>query len=125
MKGEDDGTYPKEQWRLFNQTWYYFDKTGYMATGWRYIDENRYFLNEDGSMAANTWIGDYYVKSDGVMAVNEWIGDDYVDKSGKWVDPSIPSEYTVTQYASSTDGQSMIYAITDNKGNFVLIDGGY
>lgn len=36
-----------------------------------------------------------------------------------------PTEYTVTQYASVTDSQSLIYSITDNKGHLVLVDGGY
>lgn len=34
-------------------------------------------------------------------------------------------EYTVTQYASSTGGQSLIYTISDWNNHFIIIDGGW
>lgn len=123
----DDGSYTVNNWEYINGNWYFFDETGWMKSGWLLSGTDWYYLggSNDGAMKSECWIGDYYMKSDGVMAVNEWIGEDYVDKSGKWVNPSIPSEYTVTQYASTTGNQSMIYAVTDNKGHLVLVDGGY
>lgn len=36
-----------------------------------------------------------------------------------------PTKYTITQYASESGNQAMIYSITDNKGHLVLIDGGW
>lgn len=36
-----------------------------------------------------------------------------------------PTKYTVTQYASESGNQSLIYSITDNKGHLVLVDGGW
>ncbi|MBP3926877.1 MAG: cell surface protein, partial [Clostridium sp.] len=44
-----------------------------------------YYLESNGVMAADKWIGDYYVKSDGTMAINEWIGPYYVGADGKWI----------------------------------------
>lgn len=35
-----------------------------------------------------------------------------------------PNRWTVTQYASNADEQAMIYTITDQKGHFVIVDGG-
>ena len=56
-----------------------------MKTGWIYDNGNWYYMNSDGTMATDQWIGDYYVKSNGVMATDEWIGDYYVDENGRWV----------------------------------------
>ena len=36
-----------------------------------------------------------------------------------------PNRWTVTQYASQSDAQAMIYTITDRRGHFVIVDGGY
>ncbi len=46
---------------------YYFYSTGEMATGWiKYGDSWNYFYGDDnGSMAHDTWIGEYYVNADG------------------------------------------------------------
>ena len=38
---------------------------------------------------------------------------------------SVPQVWTVTSYASVTDKQCTIYTIEDNKGHFVIIDGGF
>ena len=54
-------------WLDTNGTWYYFDpKTGVMQTGWL-KDKNGtyYYFNEDGTMASNTWIGEYWLRADG------------------------------------------------------------
>ena len=41
-----------------------------MLTGWQEIEGEWYYLNEDGAMASNTWIGDYYLTGNGTMAKN-------------------------------------------------------
>ena len=61
----DDGSYPKNEWKIINNKWYHFDKYGYM-------DESK-------------WIGDYYVGNDGAMLSNCVTPDGYtVDSTGKW-----------------------------------------
>lgn len=86
---EDDGSYPRSQWKLLDHYWYYFDENGYIVTGWyksggnwyylekrngnmlmnwQYIDGCWYFFHDDGRMAANEWVGDYYFTDSGALA---------------------------------------------------------
>ena len=86
---EDNGSYPKNQWKKISSRWYWFDANGYMVTGWKKISGNWYYLQSDGAMLERGWhkIGsrwDYIYKS-GIMASNTWIGDDYVDANGVWI----------------------------------------
>ena len=67
-------------WLKEGENWYYLNPLsngtqGKMYTGWQLIDEKWYYFNEvsdgkkgteDGSMATDTWIGDYYVDENGV-----------------------------------------------------------
>lgn len=42
-----DGSYPRNEWKLINNSWYFFDSQGYMYTGWLNISGSWYFLNTD------------------------------------------------------------------------------
>jgi len=42
-----DGSYPRNEWKLVNNSWYFFDSQGYMFTGWLNISGSWYFLNTD------------------------------------------------------------------------------
>lgn len=56
----------KTGWVYDGGKWYFLDKTnGDMKTGWVYTGNKWYFLFNDGSMAANTKIGQYKVGPDG------------------------------------------------------------
>ena len=82
-----DGSYAANAWERIDGSWYYFDAQGWMCSGWQYINGSWYYLGtaNDGSMKANTWIGDYYVGSGGAMLTNTWVGNYYVGADGKWV----------------------------------------
>ncbi|HFU4056103.1 TPA: RICIN domain-containing protein [Streptococcus suis] len=112
----EDGSYPKNDWKFVDKKWYYFDNSGYMLTGWQTIKGESYYLQPDGRMSASqwikhlnnwyyvdksgkrvkeTWVGDYYLKSDSKMATRQWIQTGgtwyYVDETGKkvtntWID---------------------------------------
>lgn len=41
-----DGTYPKAQWLLLNNRWYYFNQEGYMLTGWILYNNAWYYFEE-------------------------------------------------------------------------------
>ena len=41
-----DGTYPKAQWLLLNNRWYYFNQEGYMLTGWLFYNNAWYYFEE-------------------------------------------------------------------------------
>ena len=62
-----DGSYPKEKFDVIGDNVYYFDKNGYMVTGWNCIDKKWYYFNDLGIMAKDIWIGNYYVDKYGVM----------------------------------------------------------
>ena len=43
-----------------------------MQTGWLNLDGTWYYLNADGSMACDTWIGTYYVDASGSWVIEGW-----------------------------------------------------
>lgn len=98
-----DGSYSANQWEKINNKWYFFNKTGYMETGWVLWNGKWYYLKTDGDMAENEWVfyknqwyflkggnGDmatgwilwknhwYYLNVDGVMKTG------WVLEKGKW-----------------------------------------
>lgn len=82
----EDGTYYANSFQTIGDVDYYFDGSGYMATGWRAINGNWYYFGTDGAMAADEWkqIGGtwYYFYEDGVMAdgvTSIWNGTKYDD----------------------------------------------
>ena len=79
-----DGSYPASKFDVINGSTYYFDKSGYMVTGWKSIESNWYYFNASGCMVTNTWVGDYYLDFDGKMAISQWINDRYVGQDGAW-----------------------------------------
>ena len=71
-----------------------------MATGWKEIGGDWYYLEDSGAMATNKWIGNYYVQVDGTMATDKWIGSYYVDASGLWIKTETEHDwqnYTLSQ----------------------------
>ena len=90
----------KYQYKLIDGKKYYFDKNGYLSTGWkkRTADENIkanandkhwYYFGEDGSITEG-WIQSggkwYYIYSDGLMAYDTTTPDGYyVNKNGVFV----------------------------------------
>lgn len=77
-----DGTYAQNKFEIINGSTYYFDKSGYMVTGWKSVESNWYYFNASGCMVTNTWVGDYYLDFDGKMAISQWINDRYVGQDG-------------------------------------------
>ena len=57
------------------------------AQGWVKSGNTWYFYNQNGTLARNTWAGDYWLGADGKMATNSWVdnGRCYVDGNGAWV----------------------------------------
>ncbi|WP_238900452.1 hypothetical protein [Clostridium sp. YIM B02500] len=93
-------------WINDGEGWYYLYPQGSMAsdtevkgylvynggkmvtgTGWRYIDNDWYFLKDD--KVVNGWLKDkgywYYLYGGGSMAHATWINEYYVDDNGKWI----------------------------------------
>ncbi len=102
----EDGSYPKETWKLIDGAWYYFNASGYRVSNWQSIDGKWYYFDVvTGVMAANAWVdnnqsyvsdsgvmvtgwqvingADYFFNSSGVVVKNQWVGDYYLDEDGK------------------------------------------
>ena len=57
------------------------------AQGWVKTGNAWYFYNQNGTLARNTWAGNYWLAADGRMATNAWVdgGRYYVGSNGLWV----------------------------------------
>ena len=73
--GFDASGWMQTGWGIYNNTWYYFSASGAMQSGWLNLGNMWYYLRGDGSMATgwlnlgNTW---YYLRGDGSMATG-WL----------------------------------------------------
>ena len=83
-------------WAQYKGQWYYLDPNygGQMAyNGWLQIGGKWYCFAPSGYMYSNTWIRFqyggkyyyYYLQSDGSMAHDTWIGEFYVNSKGEWI----------------------------------------
>ena len=93
-----DGSYPRNEWKLINNSWYFFDSQGYMFTGWLNISGSWYYLNTDegsnnGKMVTG-WravLGKWYYLSTatdgsgGKMLLNTTIDGYRLGADGAWV----------------------------------------
>ena len=59
-------------WFLRGGGWYYYS-AGVKQTGWMIFQNKRYYLDNNGRMLANCWVGNRYLKESGEMARNEWV----------------------------------------------------
>ena len=57
------------------------------AQGWVKTANTWYFYNQNGTLARNTWAGNYWLGADGKMVTNAWVdnGRYYVGSNGAWV----------------------------------------
>ena len=57
------------------------------AQGWVKSGNTWYFYNQNGTLAKNSWAGNYWLGADGKMATSSWVDNDryYVDANGAWV----------------------------------------
>ena len=76
----NDGSYTSNGWEKINRTWYHFDGSGWMQTGW-VKDGSWYYLDGSGAMKTG-WLKDngswYYLDSSGAMKIG------WMKVSGKW-----------------------------------------
>ncbi|MBQ9041601.1 MAG: hypothetical protein IJ111_02170 [Eggerthellaceae bacterium] len=50
-----DGTWPASDWKKVDGKWYYFDKNGYMVTGWLDWEGERYYLKPKTKATGNNY----------------------------------------------------------------------
>ena len=85
---EDDGSYPTNEWKKINGSWYYFGPCGYRTTGWRKIEQFWYYFDQNGKLATG-WrkiSGEWYYLT---------IGDGVEHPHGSWIDNNACEEGTI------------------------------
>lgn len=95
-----DGKYARNGWIKIKNAWYYFDKSGYMKTGWLTDGGNKYYLSTTKDISSGRgmmltgWVRIkkqyYWFDQSGAMAKNTWVDRKqyYVGKNGRrlsWV----------------------------------------
>ena len=74
------------------------------AQGWVKSGNTWYFYNKNGTLARNTWEGNYWLGADGKMVTNAWVdnGRYYVGKDGAWVKNAQKAATTPAKLATVT-----------------------
>ena len=108
-----DGTYPKAQWLLLNNRWYYFNQEGYMLTGWLFYNNAWYYFEEkeggeQGKMSVG-WKeirGFWYYFSEEVGAENGKMRTGWQEVKGKWyyLNPQVGAENGKMLFNTKVDG---------------------
>lgn len=97
----DKDGYVNTGWKKKGGDWYYYNDYGFKKTGWIEDRGKKYFLDTDaGFMYTNYAIDDWYLNNEGVGTKSEKIGDYNIDKStgiiikysGKDTSANIPRE---------------------------------
>ena len=111
-----DGTYPKAQWLLLNNRWYYFNQEGYMFTGWLFYNNAWYYFEEkedgeQGKMSVG-WKeirGFWYYFSEEVGAKNGKMRTGWQEVKGKWyyLNQEVGAENGKMLFNTKVDGYTL------------------
>lgn len=111
-----DGTYPKAQWLLLNNRWYYFNQEGYMLTGWLFYNNAWYYFEEkeggeQGKMSVG-WKeirGFWYYFSEEVGAENGKMRTGWQEVKGKWyyLNQEVGAENGKMLFNTKVDGYTL------------------
>ena len=111
-----DGTYPKAQWLLLNNRWYYFNQEGYMLTGWLFYNNAWYYFEEkeggeQGKMSVG-WKeirGFWYYFSEEVGAENGKMRSGWQEVKGKWyyLNQEVGAENGKMLFNTKVDGYTL------------------
>ena len=75
------------EWYYDSGYQYYLKEDGYRATGWILIDNSWYYFDQKGHLATDKWIDDKYVDYSGKMLTDTRTPDGYyVGADGKWIE---------------------------------------
>ena len=111
-----DGTYPKAQWLLLNNRWYYFNQEGYMFTGWLFYNNAWYYFeekegSEQGTMSLG-WKeirGFWYYFCEEADAENGKMRSGWQEVKGKWyyLNPEDSAENGKMLFNTKVDGYTL------------------
>ena len=91
-------------WRYIDKNWYFFNNEGYMVTGWLLTDGQWYYFYDNGVMARDTTIDKYYLGNDGAWIEedtneNVTIDDDNIREA---IFNNLPDKKKIKDYKSAT-----------------------
>ena len=111
-----DGTYPKAQWLLLNNRWYYFNQEGYMLTGWLFYNNAWYYFEEkeggeQGKMSVG-WKeirGFWYYFSEEGGAEQGKMRTGWLEVKGKWyyLNPQVGAENGKMLFNTKVEGYTL------------------
>lgn len=85
----ENGELAKEKFVNVNNTKYYTDSNGVLIKGWKSINGNWYHFSTNSGAIDTGWLQDgsswYYLNEDGTMAHDTYIGNYYLGSNGAWV----------------------------------------
>ena len=143
---EADNTYPRNEWKLINGSWYYFnnegyilngwqtinnvkylfdDAKGYMKTGWQLKDNDWYYLNPSTGAMATGWRvldGKYYCfeSTTGKLYTNTYTPDGFeVNAKGEYTGhhkANIYDKYTISKNVTLYEVENVNY----NENTFTM-----
>ena len=111
-----DGTYPKAQWLLLNNRWYYFNQEGYMLTGWLFYNNAWYYFEEkEGSEQGKMSVGwkeirgFWYYFSEEAGVENGKMRTGWQEVKGKWyyLNPQVGAENGKKLFNTKVDGYTL------------------
>ena len=111
-----DGTYPKAQWLLLNNRWYYFNQEGYMLTGWLFYNNAWYYFEEkEGSEQGKMSVGwkeirgFWYYFSEEAGVENGKMRTGWQEVKGKWyyLNPQVGAENGKMLFNTKVDGYTL------------------
>lgn len=109
-----NGKRASAEWKQLEGVWYYFDNTGYMAEGWRFLNEKWFWLIPGtGRMASNEWAwyqdNWYYLGTDGAMITGwqEYRGSFYYlsEENDRYFGHMFQNQMTPNGYWVDSDGK--------------------
>ncbi len=124
-----DGSYPVNKWSTIDGTKYYFNASGYAATGWQQIGGKWYLFDKSSCALLTGWQlvdGEwYYMHSSGEMLTG-WqktsTGWSYLDTSGKWIsNTSYDSKFTYGIDVSKWQGEIDWQAVKNEGVQFAFV----
>ena len=84
-------------WSMQEGNWYYYNQGEMQKSTWILYRGQYYYMNEDGIMLTDTWIGEYYVDHNGVW-ISKYRPAQWVRSGGKWWYRNIDGSYPVSRW---------------------------
>lgn len=119
-----DGLYLTNKVARLDDSLYYFNSNGYLDQnkGWKKIDNEWCYINDEGIAVSNCWIDCYYLFSDGKTRSNTYINRFYLGKDSKWENNSWSSENWKVDGRWEKDNDEWFFIDNNGKKQKIQLD---